>query len=49
LDNIAMEGQFYTDTSLTNKIDLVAVTEPTTALLVGLGLVGLAMRRGTQA
>ncbi len=46
MDNVAFEGSFYTDATLTTEIDpMSAVPEPTTATLLALGLAGLAMRR----
>ena len=41
IDNLALEGAFFTDASLSLGINPAQVPEPTTALLLGLGLLGL--------
>lgn len=46
IDNLAFEGQFFETALLANEINpITVVPEPTTATLVGLGLMGLALRR----
>ena len=46
LDNIAFEGSFYETASLLNELNpATVVPEPGTGSLLGLGLLGMAMRR----
>ena len=45
LDNIAFEGQFFQTAGLAVEVNPMLVPEPGTALLLGLGLLGLASRR----